>query len=136
VEQTFLDVVYEIVGIKELHTFMEVALKNVRSLLDADAGSIFLYNEADNSLIFKYTQNDTIEIPFKEFSMPLDEQSIAGYAGVHNVILNIKDAYKIGPSEKYKFNHEFDSFSGYRTKSIITIPLQTEKRTYRIFQHH
>jgi len=103
VEQTFLDVVYEIVGIKELHTFMEVALKNVRSLLDADAGSIFLYNEADNSLIFKYTQNDTIEIPFKEFSMPLDEQSIAGYAGVHNVILNIKDAYKIGPSEKYKF---------------------------------
>jgi len=59
--------------------------------------------------------------------MPLDEQSIAGYAGVHNVILNIKDAYKIGPSEKYKFNHEFDSFSGYRTKSIITIPLTNRK---------
>lgn len=126
-EQYFIDMVYRLVGIKDLHQFMEVALKSVRNILKADAGSIFLFNDVDNTLIFKYTQNDSIEIPFKEFSIPLDEQSIAGYVGTNKVILNIKDAYNIDNSKKYKFNKEFDKFSGYKTKSIITIPLTNRK---------
>ncbi len=126
-DQQFIEIVYELFGIKDLNTFMEIALKKLRSLLNADAGSIFLYNDASKSLIFKYTQNDSIDLPFKEFSMPLDEKSIAGYVGVHKTILNIEDAYEISSESPYKFNKEFDKFSGYRTKSMITIPLLNKK---------
>lgn len=126
-EQQFIEIVYELFGIKDLHIFMEIALKKLRSLLNADAGSIFLYNDASKSLIFKYTQNDSIDIPFKEFSIPLDEKSIAGYVGVHKTILNIQDAYEIPSEAPYKFNKEFDKFSGYHTKSMITVPLLNKK---------
>ncbi|MCX8084167.1 MAG: GAF domain-containing protein [Calditerrivibrio sp.] len=125
--QQFIEIVYELFSIKELHQFMDVALKRVRRLLNADAGSIFLYNDQEKTLVFKYTQNDSLEIPFREFSIPLDERSIAGYVGVNKTILNIKDAYQLDPSLPYRFNSDFDRFSGYKTKSMITIPLTNRK---------
>jgi HD-GYP domain-containing protein (c-di-GMP phosphodiesterase class II) len=126
-DQKFIEIVYELFSIKDLHQFMEIALKRLRTLLNADAGSIFLHNENDNTLLFKYTQNDSIDLPFKEFSIPLDEKSIAGFVGVKKVILNIEDAYLIPEDTPYKFNRDFDKFSGYRTKSMITIPLINRK---------
>lgn len=126
-EQKFVEIVYELFGIKDLHQFMDISMKKLRDLLHADAGSIFLYSDEDNTLIFKYTQNDSIDLPFKEFVMPLDEKSIAGYVGVNKKILNIKDAYEISDSEPYRFNRDFDRFSGYRTRSMITIPLLNRK---------
>ncbi len=122
----YLDFTYSLVSIMDLDELMEISLKKLRNLLNADAGSIFIYSEEDKRLIFKYTQNETIDIPFKEFSIPLDETSIAGYSGQRREIVRIDDVRNIS-GFPFDFNVNFDKMSGYLTKSVMAIPLANAK---------
>ncbi len=122
----YLDFTYSLVSIRDLDEFMETSLKKLRNLLNADAGSIFIYSEDDKSLTFKYTQNETIDIPFKEFSIPLDETSIAGYSGLRRKIVRIDDVRSIS-GFPFGFNVNFDKMSEYLTKSVMAIPLVNAK---------
>lgn len=122
-ETKILSVVKSLVSIKELDELMETVLMLMRGVVGCDAGSIFIYNEEDESLVFRYTQNESVNIPFKQFSIPLDETSIAGYTGKSGEIIKITDVYKISDTLPYKFNRDFDSMSGYVTRSLISIPL-------------
>ncbi|CAN0506722.1 unnamed protein product, partial [Discosporangium mesarthrocarpum] len=42
--------------------------------------------------------------------------------------LNIPDAYQLPSSVPYKFNQSFDRRTGYRTKSILAIPLANKQK--------
>lgn len=111
-----------------LDALMEKTLRHLRKILAADAGSIYIFDAENDSLIFKYTQNDSVDIPFKEFSIPMDTESIAGYVGVNQNILRIDDVYEIKPGYEFKFNNDFDLMSGYRTKAMIVIPIFNRDR--------
>jgi len=118
-----LKIVQSLVSIRDLDALMENTLMLLRDLVICDAGSIFIYNSEDESLVFKYIQNDSIDVSYKEFSIPLDEKSIAGYAGLMKEVVHIEDVYHIDKNKPYKFNVDFDKMSGYRTKSVLSIPL-------------
>ena len=59
---------------------------------------------------------------------PLDEFSIAGYVAHTDTELNIPDAYQLSKDVPYSLNRSFDQKTGYRTKSILAIPLANKQK--------
>ncbi|MGA1845983.1 HD domain-containing phosphohydrolase [Deferribacter abyssi] len=118
-----LEIASLLVSKKDLDELMEEVLFRLREIVNADAGSIYLYHEESDTLVFKYTQNDTVDIIFKEFSLPVDENSIAGYCAYKKEMFFIDDVYSLEDKFPFKFNKDFDKLSNYRTKSIIMVPI-------------
>ncbi|HVZ15735.1 MAG TPA: HD domain-containing phosphohydrolase, partial [Terriglobales bacterium] len=78
-------------------------------------------------LRFTLAQNDSIAIPFREVVMEIDDQSIAGYVALTGEPVNIEDAYHLDEDVPYQINRKFDEDSGYRTKSILAVPMRNQK---------
>ncbi|NOY08589.1 MAG: GAF domain-containing protein [Spirochaetes bacterium] len=110
---------------------LNLILKKSRDILWADAGSLYqIVNDPDTgkkALLFKIAQNDSNPTDFSEFIMPLNKKSIAGYVASTAKALKISDVYEIGPEAEYSFNKSFDKSSGYRTKSVLTVPMKDHK---------
>lgn len=112
-------------------TLLDSILQKSREITGADAGSLYLLEEdketGAKSLLFKIAQNDSNPTDFTEFRMPLNTKSIAGYVAVTGETINIKDAYRIPKRKKVGFNKSYDEATGYRTKSILTVPMKDHK---------
>lgn len=121
---------YEISQIKDIDLLLEKILREARGFTNCDAGSIYV--REDEKLIFRYAQNDTLlrqlppgkKLPYSTFSVPINNTSIAGYVAANGSILNISDVYEIGPFYPFSFNRSYDDITGYRTCSMLTIPLK------------
>ena len=119
-----------IYDIQDIDILLEHILSEIRKIVKADAGSIYVVE--DKNLVIKYAQNDTQlrelqpgeKLPYKSFSFPINEKSIAGYVAYIGKPLVIDDAYNIPEELPYKFNKQTDLTTNYRTKSIYTIPLK------------
>jgi HD-GYP domain-containing protein (c-di-GMP phosphodiesterase class II) len=109
-------------------SLLELILSKSREITSADAGSLYLVEEENGSkhLVFKLTQNDSHSVPFRQFTMPIDTRSGAGYAAATGQILNIKDAYRIR-NLPFRHNPDFDRKFGYRTKSMLVLPMKNQK---------
>ncbi|MFH1913704.1 MAG: HD-GYP domain-containing protein [Pseudomonadota bacterium] len=125
---TILKTSEEVNQLKDVDTILDKILYESRRFANADAGSIFLVEK--DSLIFSYVQNDTLfksesanAALYHNFAIPISEQSIVGYAAKTRSNLAIDDAYALDPTLPFAFNKSFDQKSGYRTTSMLTIPL-------------
>jgi HD-GYP domain-containing protein (c-di-GMP phosphodiesterase class II) len=108
---------------------LELILSKSREITSADAGSLYLVEEEPGDgkhLVFKLTQSDSHSVPFRQFTMPIDTHSIAGYAAATGQILDIKDAYRIRHLP-FRLNRDFDQKFGYRTKSMLVLPMKNQK---------
>ena len=93
-------------------------------------GAKLVVTRSENSkkvLRFKLAQNDTVSIPFRERVMEISDQSIAGYVVKTGEIVNLDDAYHLPELVPYSFNRKIDEGSGYRTKSMLTVPMRNQK---------
>jgi len=123
----------ELSRIKDLDILMEHILSGARFFANADAGSIYI--REGNRLIFSYTQNATLQeqlppgskLIYSTFTIPIDRNSIAGFVAAEGQALNIPDAWRMDPTLPYCFNRKFDETSGYRTRSMLTLPLKTQQ---------
>lgn len=118
----------EVNQLKDVDTILDKILYESRKLSGADAGSIFLVEK--DQLIFSYVQNDTLfktqsanAALYQNFGIPISEQSIVGYVAKSRKSLAIDDAYELDATLPFSFNKSFDEKSGYRTTSMLTIPL-------------
>jgi HD-GYP domain-containing protein (c-di-GMP phosphodiesterase class II) len=100
----------------------------------ADAGSLYLVERAtdnddpsEDQLRFKLAQNDSVQVSFREKVLPLDDNSMAGYAARHAQTDNVHDVYRQPPHSRYQASRAFDDKSGYRTKSMLMVPMQDHK---------
>ncbi|MEK8035626.1 MAG: HD domain-containing phosphohydrolase, partial [candidate division NC10 bacterium] len=96
----------------------------------SDAGSIYLVEEPEEGqrrLRFKLAQNDFVQVPFTEFTMPISEESVAGHVALSGEPLHLEDAYLPPPGAPYQINRTFDQQVGYRTKSMLVVPMRTPK---------
>jgi hypothetical protein len=59
--------------------------------------------------------------------MPVDRSSLAGYTAVTGEPLVIDDAYVLPADVEYTINRSFDVRYGYRTKSMLVIPMTDHK---------
>ncbi|MGZ4843784.1 MAG: HD-GYP domain-containing protein [Candidatus Angelobacter sp.] len=129
---------------------LELILTKSREFTSSDAGSVYLVesvgngrqsllfapgqqgspvqeHEPNEQLRFKLAQNDTVAVAFREVAMDINEKSIAGYVALTGEIVNIEDAYHLPADVPYSINRKFDEDSGYRTKSILAVPIRNQK---------
>jgi HD-GYP domain-containing protein (c-di-GMP phosphodiesterase class II) len=125
---------------------LELILLKCREITKADAGSLYVVEEqeAENPeadehtspegrkiiqkvLRFKLAQNDTAAVPFRETIIPINESSVAGYVARNGETVLIEDAYHLPVGVPYSINRKFDLDSGYRTKSILALPMRNPK---------
>jgi HD-GYP domain-containing protein (c-di-GMP phosphodiesterase class II) len=125
-----IDLGFEISQIKDIDLLLEKVLSEAREFTNCDAGSIYV-REGEN-LKFSYAQNDTLQrqlppgkkLPYSTFTVPISNHSIAGYVAANGSILNIPDVYEVGSLYPFSFNRSYDDLTGYRTRSMLTIPLK------------
>jgi HD-GYP domain-containing protein (c-di-GMP phosphodiesterase class II) len=121
---------FEISQIKDIDLLLEKILSEARCFTNCDAGSIYI-REGD-CLKFSYAQNDTMrrslppgrKLPYSTFTVPINRSSIAGYVASDAAILNIPDVYELDAVYPFSFNRSYDDLTGYRTRSMLTIPMK------------
>ncbi|HET6367724.1 MAG TPA: HD domain-containing phosphohydrolase [Pseudomonadales bacterium] len=109
-------------------TLLGLILTKAREITHSDAGSIYLVDEPDEGqprLRFKLTQNDFVTVPFTEFTIPISDESVAGHVAKSGEILHLADAYAPPAGAPFKINRSFDQQVGYRTKSMLVVPMRT-----------
>lgn len=109
---------------RDIERLLEMIVAEARSLTQSEGGSLYIRN--GDCLEFKVSQNDVLGEAnrFKPFSLPLSEASIAGYVVLTGQTLNIADVYHLSGDQPYCFNAEFDQRMGYRTQSMLTVPMR------------
>ena len=137
--KSIMEIDAELIQIQDMDVLLERILGEARKVLNADAGSIYVKElveengEKIEKLAIKYSQNDTIQkslppgqkLIYSVFTVPISEKSISGYCALTQQLVNIKDAYNLPPGVPYSHGKSYDQISGYRTTSILTVPLKT-----------
>ena len=122
---------------------LNLILTKCREITRADAGSIYLVKQSETKeeaqpgksggrrtpkfLRFMLAQNDSVQVPFGEAVLPVNESSIAGYVAENGSVVMIEDAYAMESWVPYSINKRFDQEFGYRTKSILAVAMKNPK---------
>jgi HD-GYP domain-containing protein (c-di-GMP phosphodiesterase class II) len=114
---------------RDIDKLLDLILLKSREITGADAGSLYLveYPKDENGealLRFELAQNDSVQVPFEKSKIPLKQPSIAGYAAINGKVLHIADAYNLPEGCPFQFSRKFDEGSGYRTKSMLVVPMR------------
>ena len=113
---------------RDTKLLLELILTKARNITRSDAGSIYLVEAASDGarrLRFELAQNDSVPVEFNAVALPLSQESLAGHVALTGEILNVADAYALPADRPYRFNPEVDALAGYRTKSLLVLPMQT-----------
>ncbi|MFA6508574.1 MAG: GAF domain-containing protein, partial [Treponemataceae bacterium] len=124
-QRLLIEIGRDLMRIRDRDKLLRRILEVSRLMTGADAGSIFLAEEIDGKpyLRFKYSHTVSMQLPYEEFVMPRTVGSIAGYVSLTGHSLNIDDVYLLSKEQPYGFNKSFDLAHGYRTKSMLAVPM-------------
>ena len=112
-EAMLLEVSISIVAEIHLGPLLERIMAAVTTLLEADRGTLFLYDAAGHQLFSRVAGG----IAGEEIRFPADA-GIAGECFSSGRVINIPDAYS-----DPRFNPDFDRHTGYRTHSMLCMPI-------------
>ncbi len=127
---SLLSVTEDLIHVNDLDTLLDKLLYEARRSTGADAGTVFLVK--GGRLRFAYVHNDSLfkdraqtKYYYVDLEIPIDDSSLAGYVANNGRSLAIDDVYDIPAEAPYRFNRDFDRSSGYRTRSVLTVPMHT-----------
>ncbi len=105
---------------------IEEILSRARDLTQAEAGSLYVIEEREGQkcLYFRAAQNDAVRFAFEEHFIPIDTTSLAGYVATTGQVLRLEDVYELPEGTPYRFNVSFDQTHGYRTRSMLVVPMK------------
>jgi len=115
-------------GEQNTEVLLELILSKAREITQSDAGTLYLVEEGEDGsrmLRFALAQNDSFDIPFRQFTLPISDESLAGYVALTGEIENIADAYTLPPTSRFQINQAFDRQAGYHSKSMLAVPMKT-----------
>ena len=78
-------------------------------------------------LRFMWAQNDAVTVPFEQTTVEISNASIVGHVALTGESVQLDDAYDVPRGLPYTINRDFDAKLGYRTKSILAVPMCNEK---------
>jgi HD-GYP domain-containing protein (c-di-GMP phosphodiesterase class II) len=116
----------------DLDALLALILSESRDVVSADAGSIYIREKTGpggsfaDRIRFKISQNDSVDIgrSSREFSLPIDETSVAGFVALHGKPLTIEDITALDDALPYKKPRKgYEDRFEYRVKSMLTVPL-------------
>ncbi|KAJ0184013.1 hypothetical protein K1T71_000436 [Dendrolimus kikuchii] len=108
-------------------------LEFAQRLVNADRASLFLVDYRNFELVstvfdLKFDTGLDRDMEKKEIRMPIN-RGIAGHVALSGETMNIPDAYS-----DYRFNREVDETTGYKTISILCMPVKVEGRVIGVVQ--
>src|SRR5437763_15396927 len=115
------------------HILLTLAGK-ILELLDAERLTIYAGDTKNQEL---YSIQKIGDVP-KEIRVPKSFASIAGFTARARKTINIKDAYDQAELAKHhpnlRFDQRWDKQSGFRTKSVLAVPVAFEKYLLGVLQ--
>lgn len=95
----------------DLDTMLTEVVDAARDVLDADRGTVFLYDDNSDELVVRVaTKLGSIRIPANK--------GIVGESAMSRKLINVPDCYA-----DERFNRAIDKETGYRSRCMLTIPL-------------
>ena len=103
------------------------AMRSVEELVDAEVSSIFEVDDASNELFFRVAQADETD-KTKKIRMKMGE-GVAGWVASSGEPLIVPDT-----QIDKRFSFKVDSITGFKTKSIIALPIKNRGRLIGVLE--
>ncbi len=135
--RALVDVGVSLSAERDIDKLLETILSQARALTAAEAGSLYLLEDQPGGVVLRFVraQNDSVRFDFVERTLPLDDASIAGFVARSGETLNLPDVGAIPADAPYRFDAGFDQRYGYRSRSMLTVPMTTPQgRTIGVLQ--
>lgn len=134
------DVGLALSGEKNISKLLEMIVDAARELTCADAGTLYTLDAENKCLTFEILQNDTMKtrsgggsgmdvllppVPLYNDGHP-NHSNVSSYVALTEKTVNIPDVYE---AEGFDFTgtRRYDSGTGYRSKSMLVIPLKNHE---------
>ncbi len=128
-----LNTILSTLSIDEILTFV---VEEIRKTIGCDRCTLYLINHERGELFSKVLQAKELV----EICVPINTQSLAGYGAIKKTIVRIKDAYceeeLCSLDKELFFDKSWDLKSGYRTTSVLVVPIpdKTREELLGVFQ--
>jgi HD-GYP domain-containing protein (c-di-GMP phosphodiesterase class II) len=118
---------------RDINRLLGLILEKSRYVTGADAGSIYVLipdpekprRKHERLLRFEVAQNESVDVDFRSFTLKVSRRSIVGAAVIRREVIHIPDLYRLEEHNPWGVEHDssFDERTGYRTRSVLTVPL-------------
>lgn len=109
----------------DLGQLLELILQKINDAVEADRATLYLLDERSGELVSRIVQGDEV----RSIRLKVGK-GIAGHVAQTSKALLVNDPY-----EDPRFNPEWDMTSGYRTRSILAVPMKNHiGRTIGVIQ--
>ncbi|MBX3192686.1 MAG: GAF domain-containing protein [Labilithrix sp.] len=109
----------------DLDQLLELILQKINDAIEADRATLYLLDDRKGELVSRIVQGDEVRAIRLKVG-----QGIAGHVAQTSKALLVNDPY-----EDPRFNPEWDMTSGYRTRSILAVPMKNHLgRTIGVIQ--
>lgn len=112
---------------QDIDKLQDLILTSARQMTNADAATLYLVETSDEGhrvLRFAWAQNHSVQVPFATFKMPLVEKSVGGHTVISGQPVRLDDVYELPADVPFAFNRSFDEQHGYRTRSMLCVPMR------------
>ena len=126
--ERILEIGRELTIQKDYAKLLENIIGEAMEIANCDAGTLYIFNEG--KLHFMIMRNNTMNVyqggngePINLPPVKLEDQYVSAYCALHNETINIDDVYT---NERFNWKgpREYDRMTGYRTRSMLVIPLE------------
>ncbi|MBM4287760.1 MAG: GAF domain-containing protein [Deltaproteobacteria bacterium] len=131
-KQKLIDISIALTSERDLNRLLFRIITELRQLTAAQGGSLYLV-EGD-FLKFEIAQNEALArsfgsdyLCFKYHEIPINQESIAGYAALTGKVLTIEDVYHLPEFLPCHFDPSFDRRNNYRTQAMLAAPLKDHR---------
>lgn len=109
----------------DLEQLLELILQRINDAVEADRSTLYLLDDRRNELVSRIVQGDDV----RQIRLKMG-QGIAGHVAQTSKALLVNDPYS-----DPRFNPDLDLSSGYRTRSILAVPMKNHLgRTIGVIQ--
>lgn len=133
----FDDISMKLTTEKNISNLLDLIIDSGMELTYAEAGSVYIVVDKDTAewsyyekhsenkcLKFILAKNKALQVNLEQQIVSINKTSIHGCSVITGESIRIDDVYNISNDVDYKFNSSFDLITGYRTKSMLNVPLK------------
>lgn len=112
----------------DIAKLLTIIMEIIKDIMIAEASTLLLYEENDKELVFKVALGDAGKELTEKYRVKLG-QGVAGWVAERRKPLMINDAYNDD-----RFDPNFDKKTGFKTKSIVCVPLLFKGKLLGVIQ--
>jgi GAF domain-containing protein len=116
---------------KDMQTLYHLILQISCRLTNADAGTLYIVEGSHHKPVLAFTASQTasLDAPYQHRVLPLTMRSIAGYVALTHQPVRVDDAHALPADAIYELDESFDRAFGYRTRSVLAVPMTNLEST-------